>query len=303
VLKSFWTTVEPLLSGTLGGLPTAILLIAAATALEFALPIERHSLRSRFAPFLYGLTGLLIGMACVAAMANGAQALGIRSLVRIPVSGFGALGDAIAVGLSLLFADFLAYWNHRFQHRFLWSIHAVHHSPTLLNAASGYAHFGEKAFRYLLLGIPLTIVDVDFPATPFVIVAVMEALELYIHSQIDAGLGPLGKILVDNRFHRIHHSLEPRHFNKNFAIAFSFWDRLFGTAYEPGREWPAVGIANNPPPADLRHYLAYPLLYPTSQQLTVATPQHLAAQALERRSSAVALDRYPQGIAARPSER
>lgn len=263
MLQALWISIERVLNPFVAGLPAALMLAAVATIVEFIVPVERHTLKSRLAPFIYGFTGLMIGSTCVILMSSVARALGVRNLISLPLSGFGVVGDALALCVSLLFVDLIAYWNHRLQHRVFWKIHAVHHSPTQLNAVSGYAHFGEKVFQYLLIGLPLTVVHFAFPPTPFVIVATVEMLERYIHMPIDAGLGPIGKVLVDNRFHRIHHSVEKRHFDKNFGIMFSFWDRLFGTAYEPGEEWPAVGITNNPPPMSVWQFLIYPLHYRT----------------------------------------
>jgi sterol desaturase/sphingolipid hydroxylase (fatty acid hydroxylase superfamily) len=242
-------------------LPSALFIVALATAIEFVAPIERHSLKSRAAPTFYWIVGFTVGTGCLMLLAGAARALGVRPVVSIPASGWGATGDAVAICASVLFGDFLAYWYHRFQHRFIWRIHALHHSPTQLNAVSNYTHFGEQIVKYLLIGLPLTVVRLRFPAAPFLVIGAIELLDRYIHSPIDAGLGPFGKVFVDNRFHRIHHSLEERHFDKNFGILFSFWDRLFGTAYEPGNEWPAVGIAYNPPPATLWQFLSYPLRY------------------------------------------
>ena len=43
--------------------------------------------------------------------------------------------------------------------------------------------------------------------------------------------------------HRIHHSREIAHRDKNFAVYFPIWDVLFGTYYAPAREeFPATGI-------------------------------------------------------------
>ena len=36
--------------------------------------------------------------------------------------------------------------------------------------------------------------------------------------------------------HLIHHSKDPKHFDKNFARFFTFWDRLAGTLYIPDEE-------------------------------------------------------------------
>jgi sterol desaturase/sphingolipid hydroxylase (fatty acid hydroxylase superfamily) len=252
-------SVASYLARTVDGVPGALFILSIATAVEFVAPIERHSLRSRLGPVLYWMVGLSVATGCVMLLSGTARALGVRPLVSIPASGFGLAADALALCASLIFADFLAYWYHRFQHRFIWRIHALHHSPTQLNAVSGYAHFGESIFQYLLIALPLTVVRFEFPATPYLVVIAVELMQRYIHMPIDAGLGPLSRIFVTSRFHRIHHSLEPRHFDHNFGILFSFWDRLFGTAYDPGREWPAVGVAGSPPPRSLWQFLSYPL--------------------------------------------
>jgi sterol desaturase/sphingolipid hydroxylase (fatty acid hydroxylase superfamily) len=33
--------------------------------------------------------------------------------------------------------------------------------------------------------------------------------------------------------HHIHHSVEPKHYDKNFGYILSFWDWIFGTLYVP----------------------------------------------------------------------
>jgi sterol desaturase/sphingolipid hydroxylase (fatty acid hydroxylase superfamily) len=36
-------------------------------------------------------------------------------------------------------------------------------------------------------------------------------------------------LLTSPQYHRIHHSLKPAHFDKNFAAWFPLWDILFRT--------------------------------------------------------------------------
>ena len=68
--------------------------------------------------------------------------------------------------------------------------------------------------------------------------------------------GDLGRVIADNRFHRIHHSVEPDHFDKNFGAGTSLWDQLFGTAYFPKEnEWPATGLPDQREVRTLRGYL------------------------------------------------
>jgi sterol desaturase/sphingolipid hydroxylase (fatty acid hydroxylase superfamily) len=249
-----------LVSQAFAEIPGALFTLTIATTVELVAPkMERHSLKSRIPSLIFYISGSITAMTCIGLISQGWRALGVPSLISIPASGFGLIGDGLAVVAALIFYDFLRYWEHRFQHRFMWPIHAVHHSPTQLNAVSGYAHFGEKAAEYVMLSLPLAVVGFAFPATPFVILAMRSMLVHYIHMPIDAGLGPIGYVFVDNRWHRIHHSLEPQHFDKNFGIMFSFWDRLFGTAYEPGNEWPAVGVKDVPPPQSIGDYLLFPV--------------------------------------------
>jgi sterol desaturase/sphingolipid hydroxylase (fatty acid hydroxylase superfamily) len=39
-------------------------------------------------------------------------------------------------------------------------------------------------------------------------------------------------ILISPHIHHIHHSVDPKHANKNLGVVFSIWDRLFGTYFD-----------------------------------------------------------------------
>jgi sterol desaturase/sphingolipid hydroxylase (fatty acid hydroxylase superfamily) len=261
---------------------TGFLLAFAATALllfvmcfsELVAPIEQHPIRSKLPGIAFSLVNSAATVWLLAGLEWAWSLLGVRPIMQVPVSSW--TGQVAAVALSLLFYDFLTYWNHRFQHRFLWRFHALHHCQTDLYAANSYAHFTERGFRFLLLVVPLSLVQFDFPAAPFFIIGLQKILELYIHSPTQIHLGPLGALFVDNRFHRIHHSLEERHFDKNFGVLFSVWDRLFGTAYWPAPdEWPETGVAGLAPPGSIGEYLLYP--WRTSLGATIVESPTLGA--------------------------
>lgn len=236
----------------------ALLIVGVFTAGELLFPKSRQSLLAR----LPGFTFIAVGSIFAGLLANALQlvwqSIGIQPLVVVPIKGLA--GDALAVTAGVILYDLMAYWNHRFLHRFLWPVHSLHHSAPDLCAANGYAHFTERGIRFLLFAAPLSFVHFDFAATPAVAVLTISALEIYIHSSVPVHLGPLRWIFVDNRFHRIHHSLEERHFDKNFGILFSIWDRLFGTASEPRKgEWPATGVPGLAPPDGLIDYVLFPI--------------------------------------------
>jgi hypothetical protein len=49
--------------------------------------------------------------------------------------------------------------------------------------------------------------------------------------------------LNNPQYHRIHHSVEPQHLNKNFCRIFPVFDVIFGTAWRPGKdEFPVTGL-------------------------------------------------------------
>lgn len=152
--------------------------------------------------------------------------------------------------------DFFYYWLHRAQHAFplLWRFHAVHHSIEHLGAGSGYHHFAEAPLRAVAVTIPLTFL-VD---KPLLVGMMITAHGLYLHSAIRVHFGRFAWVIADNRVHRLHHSLEPKHFDKNFGAITMLWDRLFGTAYFPGEEWPKVGLSDQREPQSLREFALQP---------------------------------------------
>jgi hypothetical protein len=46
----------------------------------------------------------------------------------------------------------------------------------------------------------------------------------------------LERMLVSPAMHQLHHSVDPRHHDKNFGLAFAIWDRLLGTLMLPDKE-------------------------------------------------------------------
>lgn len=194
------------------------------------------------------------------------KALGIQPLLYIDV--VNALGWAgpFAVGggivLGILIGDFTGYWFHRLQHKYLWRFHAVHHSITEMNAVNCYHHISEAFFNTLVVTIPVSLVTVSYGPTLWIVGVLIWFQVVFLHSPTTLHFGPFRHVVADNRFHRIHHSIEQRHFDKNFAITFAFWDHLFGTAHTPARgEWPDVGIAEVGQPQTIREWLDLPARY------------------------------------------
>jgi len=239
---------------------------ACGTILELLFPGPRQSWLSRLkGAFFWGLF-ILIGTSLVLLISRLLRFGSIPPLVHLDFRQSVQSGNWAVVALALtvlpfagMFAfDFFYYWFHRLQHAtVLWRIHSLHHSIAELNAFNNYHHVLEDALRIPFVAIPLLLVKVDPPYIPiyFFIVAVAGQL---IHANSRVSYGPLRYVWVEPRFHRIHHSIEPQHQDKNFASFFPILDIVFGTAYFPKQsEYPATGIATAAEPRTATQYLLW----------------------------------------------
>jgi sterol desaturase/sphingolipid hydroxylase (fatty acid hydroxylase superfamily) len=164
----------------------------------------------------------------------------------------------IAPVLGMILYDFFGYWLHRAQHRWFWRLHSVHHSIEELSGINSYFHWTEQFFRIAFISLPAAyLVGIDGLESVFAIELLLKIQGYYLHSPNSIHLGPvIRRVIADNRFHRIHHSVEPQHFDRNFGAGTSVWDQLFGTAYFPAEnEWPRTGIVDQPEVSTVRGYL------------------------------------------------
>ena len=153
---------------------------------------------------------------------------------------------AIASLLYFAITDFFYYWFHRWQHTisFLWEQHKFHHSEKSLNVTSTRrVHWLEDPLLLLFLGIPMGLLF-QFNSLAIGILTFIEILWLqFIHMNLRLELGWFSRIVTAPQYHRIHHSFQTKHLDKNFAAFFPFWDIVFGTYCHPGKnEFPATGL-------------------------------------------------------------
>lgn len=245
---------------------TAAFVMAALLCLTLAIEWPTQLYRVSWASRLRGVQFSLVKAVCVVVLtyplSTAWSSLGIEPVHINTLVESGPLRLGLALALTFLALDFLMYWHHRFMHRFFWPVHATHHAIRDLSGVNSYAHFAETITEFLLIAIPLSFIAWDTPATPLAVSLAFRVAPFWIHSPTRLRLSWLGPVFVTPRFHRIHHSLEPRHFDKNFGITFSFWDRMFGTAYIPSpKEWPEVGIDGHDEARSVMGYILHPIIY------------------------------------------
>lgn len=175
----------------------------------------------------------------------------------------GVLGQlAFAIGFAVVW-DIWSYWVHRIQHRseFLWQTHRFHHTETALNATTQARHHALSHLLLVMLYLP--VIAVFGPQQPhFVAIFLMFRLWGFVnHANVRFAFGPLTPVIAGPQWHRIHHSIQPEHLDRNFATFFPFIDKLFGTYYAPRKgEYPATGLLADAPNNDLREATVAPFL-------------------------------------------
>jgi sterol desaturase/sphingolipid hydroxylase (fatty acid hydroxylase superfamily) len=148
--------------------------------------------------------------------------------------------------VAVLLLDFLYWGQHFTNHKvaMLWQLHTVHHSQRSLNFFTDFRyHVLEYVVRHTWLVIPFLILQVSGPRIVWYSIVTRWYTRFY-HGNIRTNLGWLRYVLVTPQSHRIHHSIEPQHRDRNFGSMFSFWDYLLGTQYRRYDEYPDTGIGD-----------------------------------------------------------
>ena len=139
--------------------------------------------------------------------------------------------------------DIGIYWGHRLSHRynFLWRFHKVHHTSHRLDWMAAYReHPLDNIYTRTIENIPALLLG--FPMETIAGFVFFRGLwGLFIHSNVNITLGPLGYILGSPRLHHWHHDIH-RNGSCNFANLSPLMDLIFGTYYDPGKEPETYGI-------------------------------------------------------------
>jgi sterol desaturase/sphingolipid hydroxylase (fatty acid hydroxylase superfamily) len=151
---------------------------------------------------------------------------------------------ALVVALAVLVGDLLHWTHHYIRHKIgvLWLFHTIHHSQKQMNMFTDLrVHLAEYVVTKPIALFPLFVLGLDVKLA-FWLALVLESYTRIYHGNLRTDYGPLRYILVTPQSHRIHHSIEPRHADKNFGVLFSIWDRLFGTQWAGYDDYPLTGV-------------------------------------------------------------
>ncbi len=146
--------------------------------------------------------------------------------------------------IAILLTDLSFFIDHYLSHYvpFLWDLHEIHHSPTemtIFSASRGtdliasFTKFFTVPFsilsglllnQYLTQGFIIPVLIYIFFGT------LRYIFEMVGHSSYQLIYPkPISYIFMSPSLHWIHHSSNPKHYNKNIGGFITLWDRIFGT--------------------------------------------------------------------------
>ena len=165
--------------------------------------------------------------------------------------------------IALVVTDLFQYAAHRIfhSHYFLWRFHSIHHSTENMDWLAGSrTHFIDIFFTRSMSYLPLYVLG--FSTLTFNVYIVFIAIHaVFIHANTRINFGFLKYIITTPQYHHWHHCQEPEHYGNNFAVVFPFIDKLFGTYYLPGNEWPkGTGLVDASFPKGFAKQFVYPFI-------------------------------------------
>ena len=172
----------------------------------------------------FGLFNVMLGYA-----QSGSSLIGISDDVESSGVVFAGI-----VTLSVILLDMIIYWQHRLFHTvpLLWRFHKMHHADSHVDTTTGLRFhpveiaisLGVKAAAVALLGIPAVAIVIFEVA--------LNGFALFNHANIRLSQkwdDRVGRVLITQRLHRIHHSQAKAESNSNYGFSVSWWDRLFNS--------------------------------------------------------------------------
>lgn len=213
-------------------------------SLEFLFPAKRKQpIKGRIINIGYTAIFLFVGGYLVQLLFTFVQ------FPTISRSGYQFWYGAFLVILAVIINDFIFYWYHRAEHSIpiLWKVHKLHHTETNLNVTTSLrTNLLEAPIQALIISFPIAYITQMNGKTLFIFAATVITWEFFTHANIRLHLGKLTPVICGPQLHRIHHSIQKEHQDKNFAQYLPIFDVLFGTYCAPKKdEFPETGLTTS----------------------------------------------------------
>lgn len=144
--------------------------------------------------------------------------------------------------IAFIGIDFASYWSHRWNHEYniLWNKHIIHHSSEEFNLACALRQSVSDVVQiYFFLYIPMALIGIP-PKVISILLPLHLFAQFWYHTRLINKMGFLEHIIVTPSHHRVHHAINKKYIDKNYAAIFILWDKWFGTFQEELINEPAV---------------------------------------------------------------
>jgi len=151
--------------------------------------------------------------------------------------------------LAFLIDDLRYYWYHRIAHRmrWFWAEHVNHHSSQHYNLSTALRQSWTGNFTgAVLLQVPLVLLGFH-PAFLAFVYGFNLVYQFWIHTETIGKMPRWFEAVMNTpSHHRVHHAVNARYLDANYAGTLIVWDRLFGTFVpEEEEDRPRYGIVHN----------------------------------------------------------
>ena len=205
--------------------------------------------------------------------------------------------------------DYSRYWTHRLMHMIpaLWELHKVHHSATVMTPFTVFRTHPAEALIFSTRGalVQGSVVGLCFAlfGTELSLLTIMGANAASVifhavgsnlrHSHVPFRYPEwLESWLISPVQHQIHHSLDPKHYDKNFGVAFACWDRIHGSLCYSDSNKLRFGLSIDDKKINLTHGLVPLLVIPLMNILKIQRLKPTGA----RSSELISGDPIKQGL-------
>ena len=166
----------------------------------------------------------------------------LSNKINTLVPDFNGIASIPIVLIAILLFELDDYLKHVIAHKYLWFLHEFHHSATEMTILNRDRNSILESFIEKLITFPIFVISITiigklliqgnyFAFGIFITYEIARELTSFIgHSSTKMIFPrPFSYIFMSPSLHWLHHSSNPRHFNKNFGLVLTIWDKVFGT--------------------------------------------------------------------------
>ncbi len=186
---------------------------------------EKYEPRDTLSSLLFGFGSSVIGALLASTLLAFFAAAATLRLTTIPFTWW-------AWALCFVLDDLFYYAFHRSAHRvrWFWASHVNHHSSQHYNLSTALRQTwtGTLALSFLF-DVPLVLIGFP-PAMVFFVGGINLIYQFWVHTEaIDRLPRWFEAVMNTPSHHRVHHAINPRYLDRNYAGVFIVWDKMFGT--------------------------------------------------------------------------